>query len=85
MPDKIDKNLTDRGLLPTGTAGRLATDFIEVAPQPDVDRYRGALLASADHFTLRCRNEVDSVVVDELDVRDGRMVPGPSLCLDSGA
>ena len=78
MPDKIDKNLTDRGLLPTGTAGRLARDFIEVAPQPDVDRYRGALLAGACGDALG--RPVEGAEPDEIQAMHGELrdfVPWP--------
>jgi len=43
----IDTELTNRGLLPTGTAGPAATHFIGAADAPTADRFRGALLGSA--------------------------------------
>lgn len=45
-PD-IDTELINRGLMPTGHAGPEARAFIETAPTPDVDRFRGALLGGA--------------------------------------
>ncbi len=43
----IDQELTDRGLLPTGTAGAEAIRYITTAPEPTPDRFRGALLGTA--------------------------------------
>ena len=43
----IDTELTDRGLMPAGETGPEARHFIEAAPTPDIDRFRGALLGGA--------------------------------------
>ncbi|MEQ8842289.1 MAG: ADP-ribosylglycohydrolase family protein [Acidimicrobiales bacterium] len=43
----IDTQLTNRGLLPTGSAGPRSTAFIAAADAPTADRFRGALLGSA--------------------------------------
>jgi ADP-ribosylglycohydrolase len=67
----IDTNLTNRGLLPTGTAGPLATAFIAAADVPTADRYRGALLGSASGDALG--RPFESVRPDRIKARHGKI------------
>ncbi|MFT5204622.1 MAG: ADP-ribosylglycohydrolase [Candidatus Aldehydirespiratoraceae bacterium] len=70
-PHDIDTNLTNRGLLPTGTAGSLATAFIAAADVPTADRYRGALLGSASGDALG--RPVESMAPDRIKARHGKI------------